>query len=156
GADAVSDDSVTVQVTGTHNLSPRQQLIGLESQRAERNEALQLLEIGLLRLRTIEQFASDMEPLVISGPTARDAFGRTLLMLRSQQQGDGEATPLAVQAAHREIAQDLVSIRSRIVEMPLDPPEPLLEPWGFSRSYVILAGLVLGLIGSLIFWRDLL
>jgi hypothetical protein len=131
---------VQVQVTGTRNLSPVQQLIGLETDRANLIENLRLADLDRVRLETLAQFFDLFDSRVGDGAAidlAKEIFGRA--NQPGITHGDKAA---ATESALATIGLQMQGILSRFSETKTDPVEPETRPTGIGRSLAVLFGLV--------------
>jgi hypothetical protein len=131
---------VQFQIAGTRNLSPFQQIIGLETDRAELVEKLRLAEQERLRLETLVHFADLFDSRV--GNTASIDLVKEILN-RTKQSGNREddaANP--VENALATIGMQMQSILSRFDEVKTNPIEPEARSVGIGRGLATLFGLV--------------
>jgi hypothetical protein len=141
---AVSSSSpsppVQFQIAGTRNLSPFQQIIGLETDRAELVEKLRLAEQERLRLETLVHFADLFDSRV--GNSASIDLIKEILN-RTKQSGsreDDAANP--VENALASIGMQMQGILSRFDEVKTNPIEPEARSVGVGRGVATLFGLV--------------
>jgi hypothetical protein len=132
---------VQVQVTGARNLSPFQQLIGLETDRANLIEKLRSAELDRLRLETLVRF-SDLFDSRFGDGAAIDLAKEALSHAKQSETslvGD-QTKPL--EEALASIALRMQTILSRFDETRTDPIEPAARSVGIGRGLAVLLGLV--------------
>jgi hypothetical protein len=137
---AASGPPVQFQLSGTRNLSPFQQIIGLETDRAETIEKLRLAEEDRLRLQTMIQFAELLEPRIDDGDSI-NVTKQILNQARRASRGE-EADP--AENARSNIAAQMQGILSRFEEAKTEPIEPEARSVGIGRAVALLFGLVFG------------
>jgi hypothetical protein len=134
---------VQVQVTGTRNLSPVIQLIGLETDRANLVEKLKLAEQDRVRSEVLVRFFDLFDSRAGDGASidlAKEIFKRA-----SQPEARGvgdDADP--TESALAMIGVQMQSILARFDETKTDPIEPETRSVGIGRSLAVLFGLVAG------------
>lgn len=133
---------VQFQISGTRNLSPFQQVIGLETDHAELVEKLQLAEQERLRLETFVRFADLFDPRV--GDGASIDLTKEILHQAKQSGGREDDAANAVENALANIGMQMQSILSRFDEVKTDPIEPEARSVGIRRGLATLFGLVAG------------
>ena len=132
--------SVQFQIAGTRNLSPFQQIIGLETDRAELVEKLRLAEQERLRLETFVRFADLFDSRIGNG-AAIDLTKEILTQAKqSGAREDDAANP--VENALANIGMQMQGILSRFDEVKTNPIEPEARSVGIGRGLATLLGLV--------------
>jgi hypothetical protein len=133
---------VQFQIAGTRNLSPFQQIIGLETDRAEILEKLRLAEEERLRLETFVRFADLFDSRVGNGAS----IDLTKEILNQAKQSgareDDAANP--AENALANIGMQMQGILSRFDEVRTDPIEPEARSVGTGRGLAMLFGFVVG------------
>jgi hypothetical protein len=135
--------ALQVQVTGTRNLSPVLQLIGLETDRANLVEKLKLAEQDRVRLEVLVRFFDLFDSRVGDGASinlAKEIFRRAN-QAGASDVGD-EADP--AERALAMIGVQMQGILARFDETKTDPIEPETRIVGIGRSLAVLFGLVAG------------
>jgi hypothetical protein len=132
--------SVQFQIAGTRNLSPFQQIIGLETDRAELTEKLRLAEQERLRLETFVRFADLFDSHVGDGAS----IDLTKEILKQAKQSDAHEDDAAnpVENALASIGMQMQRILSRFDEVKPNPIEPEARFAGIGRGLATLAGLI--------------
>lgn len=148
-APASAAPPVQVQIAGTRNLSPSQQLIGLESDRADIIERLHSTELDRARLETFVRFADLYGSRVNDGASIE--LAREMLEETRQSRAPG-TDPDPKQTALAGIGLQLQLILSRFDLARPDNLEPQASPTGLKRSVAMLFGM-LG--GAAIWWTVL-
>lgn len=133
--------SVQFQIAGTRNLSPFQQIIGLETDRAELVEKLRLAEQERLRLETFVRF-SDLFDLRIGNGASIDLTREILNQAKqSGAREDDAANP--TENALANIGMQMQSILSRFDEVKTNPIEPEARSVGIGRGLATLFGMAI-------------
>ncbi|HEV7876768.1 hypothetical protein [Bradyrhizobium sp.] len=132
--------SVQFQIAGTRNLSPFQQIIGLETDRAELVEKLRLAEHERLRLETFVRFADLFDSRIGDGAS----IGLTKEILKQAKQSDVQEDDAAnsTENALANIGMQMQRILSRFDESRTNPIEPETRFVGIGRGLATLIGLV--------------
>jgi hypothetical protein len=134
---------VQVQVTGAHNLSPLQRLIGLETDRAEQMEELRSAELDLVRLETLVRYSDLFQSRV--GDGASIDLAKEMLRHANQFEGAPQGDEItAKEEARANIAQQMQVILTRFSETQTHPLEPEARTGGIGRGLAVLFGLVAG------------
>jgi hypothetical protein len=132
--------SVQFQIAGTRNLSPFQQIIGLETDRAELVEKLRLAEQERLRLETFVRFTDLYDSRVGNGASIELTKEILNQAKPSGAREDDAANP--VENALANIGMHMQSILSRFDEVKTSPIEPEARSVGIGRGLATLFGLV--------------
>jgi hypothetical protein len=142
-ASSSGSSPVQVQVTGTRNLSPVLQLIGLETDRANLVERLKLAEQDRVRLEMLVRFSDLFDSRVGDGASidlAKEVFRRAN---QPEARGVGDdADP--TESALAMIGVQMQGILARFDETKTDPIEPETRSVGIGRSLAVLFGLLAG------------
>jgi hypothetical protein len=131
---------VQFQIAGTRNLSPFQQIIGLETDRAEIVEKLRLAEDERLRLETFVRFADLFDSRVGNGASIE--LTREILNQAKQSGAREDDAANPVENALANIGMQMQSILSRFDEIKTNPVEPEARSVGIGRGLATLFGLV--------------
>jgi hypothetical protein len=132
---------VQVQVTGTRNLWPVLQLIGMETDRANFVESLRLAEQDRVRLETLVRFFDLFDSRAGDGASidlAKEIFRRANQPGASHVGNEADPTERALAT----IGVQMQSILARFDETKTDPIEPETRSVGIGRSLAVLFGLV--------------
>jgi hypothetical protein len=132
--------SVQFQIASTRNLSPFQQIIGLQTDRAELVEKLRLAELDRLRLETLVRFTDLFDSRVGNDTSIRLAKEILNQAKESTARGDDRSNP--VERALANVGTQMQSILSRFDEVKTNPVEPEARSVGIGRGLAVLFGLV--------------
>jgi hypothetical protein len=132
---------VQVQVTGTRNLSPFQQIIGLETDRAEAMERLKLAERDRLRLETLVGFFDLFDSHVGNGASL-DLTKEVLSRAKQPGLRSGGDEANAVERALAIIGVGTQGILTRFSEAKTNPVEPETRSVGVGRLLAVLFGML--------------
>jgi hypothetical protein len=141
---------VQFQIAGTRNLSPYQQMIGLEADRADIIERLQSAELDRLRLETFLRF-SDLYGSRVNDGASIDLAKEMLEQAKQSREAGKKADPK--ETALAGVAMQMQTVLSRFDEARPDALEPEAVPSGVSRPMAILGGMIAG---AAIWWVLLL
>jgi hypothetical protein len=141
---------VQFQIAGTRNLSPYQQMIGLEADRADIIERLQSAELDRLRLETLLRF-SDLYGSRVNDGASIELAKEMLEQAKQSRELGKKADPK--ETALAGIAMQMQTILSRFDEARPDTLEPEAVPSGISRPMAMLFGMIAG---AAIWWLLLL
>jgi hypothetical protein len=132
--------SVQFQIASTRSFPPFQQIIGLQTDRAELVEKLRLAELDRLRLATLVRFTDLFDTRVgndTSIPLAKEILNQAK---ESSARGDDRSNP--VERALANVGTQMQSILSRFDEVKTNPVEPEARSVGIGRGLAVLFGLV--------------
>jgi hypothetical protein len=132
---------VQFQIAGTRNLSPYQQMIGLETDRADIIEKLQLAELDRVRLETFIRFADLYSSRVKDGASielSKEMLGKAGPSREPGRKADPQEIALA------SIASQLQIVLARFDEARTGSLEPEALPAGVKRSIAMLFGMLVG------------
>jgi hypothetical protein len=132
---------VQFQIAGTRNLSPYQQMIGLESDRADIIEKMQSAELDRLRLETFLRF-SDLYGSRVTDGASIDLAKEMLEQAKPSREPGKKADPK--ETALAGVATQMQTVLSRFDEARPDTLEPEAVPIGVSRSMAMLFGMIAG------------
>jgi hypothetical protein len=132
---------VQFQIAGTRNLSPYQQMIGLEADRADIIERLQSAELDRLRLETFLRF-SDLYGSRVNDGASIDLAKEMLEQAKQSREAGKKADPK--ETALAGVAMQMQTILSRFDEARPDALEPEALPSGVGRPMAILCGMIAG------------
>jgi hypothetical protein len=140
-ASSSASTPVQVQVSGARNLSPLQQMIGLEAERVEIKEQLRLEHQEQSRLQTVIRFSDQFEARVNDG--ASIVLAKEILT-HTKQVGParGNEENLPVERALAAISSQMQSVLGRFDETKIDTIEPAARIVGIRRTIAMLLGLV--------------
>jgi hypothetical protein len=141
---------VQFQITGTRNLSPYQQMIGLEADRADLMERLQSAELDRVRLETFLRF-SDLYGSRVNDGASIELAKEMLEQAKQSRDLGKKADPKEIALAG--VATQMQTILSRFEEARPDTLEPEAVPNGIGRSVAMLFGMIAG---AAIWWVLLL
>lgn len=147
--------SVQVQVAGTKNLSPLQQIIGFEIDQIDYREQIKMAQINTKRLEYLIKFADHFEPrlrepkpfLAIS-----DEMNRWFTELPKPAEANREAAQ-ALDRARSTVAVTLSSLKAQFMDMPAEPARAAVVPQYMPRPLALLIGAMLGALGWFVFTR---
>lgn len=148
-SELTSPPPVQLHVTGSRNLSPYQQMIGLESDRADIIERLRSAELDRRRLQTLVRFAEKYGSRVNDGASI-DLAREMLQEAKQSREPDQKADP--AETALANISTQMQSVLSRFDAGP-GTVEPDAVPSGSTSR---LMGLVFGMIAGAAIWWILL
>jgi hypothetical protein len=138
---SIASPPVQFQIAGTRNLSPYQQMIGLETDRADIIEKLQSAELDRLRLETFLRF-SDLYGSRVTDGASIDLAKEMLEQAKPSREPGKKADPK--ETALAGVAMQMQTILSRFDEARPDTLEPEAVPSGVSRSMAMLFGMIAG------------
>jgi hypothetical protein len=141
---------VQFQIAGTRNLSPYQQMIGLEADRADIIERLQSAELDRLRLETFLRF-SDLYGSRVNDGASIDLAKEMLEEAKQSRELGKKADPK--ETALAGVAMQMQTILSRFDEARPDTLEPEAVLSGVGRLMAVLIGMIAG---AAIWWIVLL
>jgi hypothetical protein len=140
GSPSSPSPSVQFQIAGTRNLSPFQQIIGLETDHAELVERLRLAEQERWRLETLLRFADLFESRI--GDGASIDLTKEILNQTKQSGAREDDRANATETALANIGMQMQSVLSRFDEIKTNPLEPEARSVGIGRGLAVLFGLV--------------
>jgi hypothetical protein len=147
---ATASPPVQFQITGTRNLSPYQQMLGLEADRADILERLQSAELERQRLETFLKFSDLYGARLYDG--ASISLAKEVLE-QAEQSGEMDKKSDPKETALAGIAMQMQAVLSRFDEARPDTLEPEAVPSG---SVGRLMALLFGMIGGAAIWWVLL
>lgn len=139
---STASPAVQFQIPGTRNLSPAQQIIGLETDRAEIVEKLELAEFDRARLQALTRFA-DLYGARLNDGASLELAKEMLRDVRRTSEGGKQVDPQ--ETALAMIATQLEMILSRFDEARLGIVQPEAVPTGVKRSIAVLIGMMAGI-----------
>jgi hypothetical protein len=137
---ASPSSSVQFPIAESRNLSPFQQLIGLEADRADVVEKLRLAERDRLRLETVVRFFDLFDSRAGDGASI-DLVKEILDQAKQAGSGDDDAEN-PVESALASIATQMQYILSRFNQTRTDPVDPEARFVGIGRGLSTLLGLI--------------
>jgi hypothetical protein len=140
---------IQFQITGTRNLSPYQQMIGLETDRADITERLQAAELDRIRLETFLRFSDSYSSRVNDGASIELAKE---MLKETKQSGEPSKNADPKETALAGIAMQMQVILSRFGE----ERTPALEPEAVLNGVGRLTAVVFGMTGGAAIWWVLL
>lgn len=134
--------SVQVQITGTRNLAPLQQIVGFETDRSESLEKLRLAENEQVRLQTLIRYSDLIGKQINDG--AALSVAKEVLREASNQIASVPDTANPVQSALATVALQMQTILSSFEETKAEPERPEARPVGPSRLAIAGIGATAG------------
>lgn len=147
-----------VQVQGSRYLSPHQQIIGLESERIDKEEAIRVANNRIKSDRVVLELTTSMKALLAQKRNASSTINEILDLINQRKATDSSEDNPAL-AAIETVHRNIVLVTNRFAEVGVSDLEPSLTiqspPKLMSLILGILFGIAVWLVGLRLFaWRS--
>ena len=143
--DGTAGGQLQVQIADARFPSPLQLLVGRESDKVEKAEAIRQFEQAIVLNQTIIDVVATLNGILDSDNDTLKAFGSVTAELERQRMAiaPGERHDV-VETGIRQIENRLAASSAGLATTPFQPPSPIIVSYSPRRPLVILLGILLG------------
>jgi hypothetical protein len=154
--DETAGGQLQVQIADARFPSPLQLLVGRESDKVEKAEAIRQFEQAIVLNQTIIDVAAPLNGIADKENDTLKAFGLVTAELERQRLAiaPGESHDV-VEAGIRQIENRLAASSAGLATAPFQPPSPIVVSYSPRRSLVILLGILLGFAAGFVIVRGM-
>jgi hypothetical protein len=134
-----------LQIASPRNLPPLQQIIGLETDRADAQNAIRVAQDNEVRLHSLVALANEFAPRLNAGESSIEIAKAMLARTVPSDNKKDTHESLMVDQAYSAVALKLTNLFDNYIEARSEPNVPFVSRSGLSRTKAILLGALLGI-----------